>query len=84
MISDAVRDQAIRYNPFTRVFNGTYLNHSVRFNVQDAFLKSNISDDGLTRAITYMSIWCNPGALEEVPKEVIDSLLATDPDIINL
>jgi len=56
MISDAVRDQAIRYNPFTRVFNGTYLNHSVRFNVQDAFLKSNISDDGLTRAITYMSI----------------------------
>jgi hypothetical protein len=47
--------------------------------VQDAFLKSDISDDGLTRAFTGMGIRCNPDAPKQVPKEVIDPLLAVDP-----
>src|SRR5258706_7686605 len=81
---DAVRDQVMRHDPFTGVFNGAYLNHSVRFNVQDAFLESDISDDGLTRAFTHMSIRCNPGAPKEVPKEVMDPLIAADPDIADL
>jgi len=52
--------------------------------VQDAFLESDISDDGLTRAFTYMSIRCNLGALKEVPEEVMKPLLAVDPDIADL
>jgi len=82
--SDAVRDQVMRHNPFTGVFNEAYINSSVRFNVQDAFLESDISDDGLTRAFTHMSIRCNPGAPKEVPEEVMKSLLAADPDIADL
>lgn len=82
--SDAVRDQVMRHDPFTGVFNGAYINSSVRFNVQDAFLESDISDDGLTRAFTHMSIRCNPGAPKEVPREVMEPLLAVDPDIVNL
>jgi hypothetical protein len=50
--SDAVRDQVMRHDPFTRVFNGAYIDNIVRFNVRDAFLESEISDDGLTRAFT--------------------------------
>jgi hypothetical protein len=81
---DAVRDQVMRHDPFTGVFNGAYINHTVRFNVQDAFLESDISDDGLTRAFTHMSIRCNPGAPKEVPREVMERLLAADLDIVDL
>ena len=82
--SDAVRDQVMRHDPFTGVFNGAYINGNVRFNVQDAFLESDISDDGLTRAFTHMSLRCNPGAPKEVPKELMDQLLAVEPDIADL
>ncbi|RFU29061.1 hypothetical protein B7463_g7279, partial [Scytalidium lignicola] len=81
---DAVRDQVMRHDPFTGVFNGAYINHSVRFNVQDAFLESEITDDGLTRAFTHMSIRCNPGAPEGVPRELMERIFATDPDIVDL
>jgi hypothetical protein len=66
------------------VFNGAYINNIVRFNVQDAFLESEISDDGLTRAFTHMSIRCNPGVPKEVPREMMSSPLATDPHIVDL
>jgi hypothetical protein len=33
--SDAVRDQVMRHDPFTGVFNGAYINGNVRFNVQE-------------------------------------------------
>jgi hypothetical protein len=71
----------MRHNPFTGVFNEAYNNQSVRFNVQDAYLESDITDDGLTRAFTHMSIRCNPGAPKEVPREVMEQLLAADPEI---
>jgi hypothetical protein len=74
----------MRHDPFTGVFNGAYINGNVRFNVQDAFLESDVSDDGLTRAFTYMSIRCNPGAPDTVPTELMDQLLAEDPDIVEL
>jgi len=48
----------MKYDPYTGVFNGTYLNDLVRFNVQDAFLEEDLSDDGLTRIFIYMSITC--------------------------
>jgi hypothetical protein len=52
--------------------------------VQNTFLKSNIFNNGLTRAFTHISIQCNPGALKEVPKKVIKPLFAADPDIVDL
>ncbi|EDO03048.1 predicted protein [Sclerotinia sclerotiorum 1980 UF-70] len=82
--SDAVRDQVMRHDPFTGVFNGAYINNIVRFNVQDAFLESEISDDGLTRAFTHMSIRCNRDVPKEVPTEMMKSLLAADPDVVDL
>ena len=82
--SDAIRDQVMRHDPYTGVFNGAYINESVRFNVQDAFLNGEISEDGLTRAFAHMSIRCNPGAPKEVPQEMMQRLLEADPDIAGL
>jgi hypothetical protein len=79
-----MRDQVMKHDPFPGVFNGAYINHTVRFNVQDTFLESDISDDGLTRAFTHMSIRCNPGAPKEVPNEVMERLFAAHPDIVDL
>jgi hypothetical protein len=73
----------MRHDPFTGVFNSAYINESVRFNVQDAFLESDISDDGLTRVFTHMSLRCNQGA-PEVSKELMDQLLAMEPEIVQL
>ncbi|KAJ8068112.1 hypothetical protein OCU04_003684 [Sclerotinia nivalis] len=81
--SDAVRDQVMRHDPFTGVFNGAYINNVVRFNIQDAFLEGEITDDGLTQAFTHISIRCNPGVPKEVPTKIMNSLLATDSDIID-
>jgi hypothetical protein len=82
--SGAVRDQVIRHDPFPGVFNGVYIINIVRFNMQDAFLESDISDNGLTLAFTHMSIRCTLGAPKEVPKEVMEPLLAADPGIVGL
>lgn len=71
-------------NLYTGVFNGAYNNESVRFNVQDTFLNSEISEDGLTRAFTDMSMRCNPGAPREVPQEMMKQLQAADPNIVEL
>ena len=74
----------MRHNPFTGVFNGAYINENVRFNVQDVFVESNILDDGLRHAFTYMSIWYNPSTLDTVPIKLIDQLLGIELDIIKL
>lgn len=82
--SDSVRDQVLRHDPSTGVFSAAYRDQLVRFNIQDAFLKSNISNDGLTRAFIYISIRYNPGAPNGVPEEVMSSFYAADPDIVSL
>jgi hypothetical protein len=79
-----VRDQVLRHDPSTGVFGAAYRDQLVRFNMQDAFLKSNISDDRLTRAFTHMSIRCNPGAPKGVPDRAIKQFYIADPDIVNL
>jgi hypothetical protein len=79
-----VRDQVLRHDPDTGVFSAAYRDELVRFNVQDAYLEEDISDDGLTRAFTHMSIRSNPGAPKEVPEEVMKPLFAADPDIVDL
>lgn len=74
----------MRYDPFTRVFNGSYINNTIRFNVQDTFLGSEISDDGLTRAFTRMSIRCNSGVPKQIPIEMMNSLITANPDVADL
>ena len=76
-----MRDQVARHNPATGVFNGSYINERVQFNVQDAFLESDVSEDGLTRAFAHMSLRCHPGG---VPSELLGQLLAADPEIASL
>ena len=56
---------------------------TVRFNVQDAFLEEDLSDDGLTRIFTHMSITCNENASLRIPKEVINAL-PLDLEIVKL
>ncbi|KAG9232492.1 FluG domain-containing protein [Amylocarpus encephaloides] len=82
--SDSVRDQVMRHDPSTGVFGAAYRDHLVRFNVQDAFLESNVSDDGLTRAFTHMSLRCNPGAPKGVPDGTMKQFYAGDPEIVDL
>jgi hypothetical protein len=45
----------MRRNPFTGVFNEAYNNQAVRFNVQDAYLENDITDERLTRAFTHLA-----------------------------
>jgi hypothetical protein len=71
------------HDPMTGVFSGAYINHRVKFNTQDVFLKRDVSDDGLTHAFAYMSIRCNPGIPKAVPTAVLCAL-PPDPDIANL
>ena len=73
----------MRHDPYTGMFSGSYLNHRVRFNVQDAFLEEDLSDDGLTRIFTHMSITCNENAPSRIPKEVINAL-PPDLEIVKL
>jgi hypothetical protein len=84
LASDAVRDQIARHNPGGGVFNGSYLNEIVNFNSQDAYLESDVSEDGLTRAFGHMSLRCHPGAPSGVPSELLRQLLAADPEIASL
>ena len=65
------------------VFNAAYNNENIRFNVQDAYLNSEISEDGLSRAFTHISVRCNPGA-PKVHENMMKQLLAAAPDIVEL
>lgn len=74
----------MRHNPSTGVYGAAYRDHLVRFNVQDAFLEGDISDYGLPRAFTHMSLRCNPGAPKGVPDGAIKKLYAADLEIVSL
>ncbi|PVH69256.1 hypothetical protein DL98DRAFT_439439 [Cadophora sp. DSE1049] len=74
----------LRHDPSTGAFGVAYRDQLVRFNVQDAFLESNVSDDGLTRAFTHMSIRCNPSAPDPVSEEFMQQFYAQDPNIVDL
>ena len=82
--SDAVHDQVMKHNPSTSIFNRVYINLNVQFNMQNTFLKSDVSDDELTQAFTHMSIYCNPDALNKVSCEMMKKLLTSDPNIMDL
>jgi len=80
--TDAVRDQVMRYNPNSAVYNGSYINERVRFDVQSAVLERP-SADGVLRMLTHMSLMRDPRAPVHVPDDVL-AALSPDPDITAL
>jgi hypothetical protein len=79
-----VRDQISRHTVGAGVFNSSYLNERVDLNSQDAYLESEVSEEGLTRAFGHMSLRCHPGAPSGVPSELLHQLLTADPEIASL
>jgi hypothetical protein len=74
--TEAVRDQVMRHNAKSAVFNGAYINERVRFDVQSAVLERP-SADGVLRMLTHMSLMRDPRAPVHVPDDV---LAAFPPD----
>ncbi|KAH6696617.1 hypothetical protein BKA61DRAFT_622814 [Leptodontidium sp. MPI-SDFR-AT-0119] len=71
--TDAVRDQVMRHNPNSAVYNGAYINERVPFDVLSAVLERP-SADGILRMLTYMSLMRDPRALVQVPDDVLAAL----------
>jgi hypothetical protein len=80
--TDAVRDQVMRHNPNSALFNRSYINKRVRFDVQSAVLERP-SVDGVLRMLTYMSLMRDSRALIHVPDDVL-AALSSDLDIVAL
>ncbi|TVY90451.1 hypothetical protein LAWI1_G007273 [Lachnellula willkommii] len=80
--TNAVRDQVMRHNPNSAVYNGSYINERVRFDVQSAVLERP-SADGVLRMLTHMSLMRDPRAPVHVPDDVL-AALPLDPDITTL
>src|SRR5579871_5658521 len=72
----------MRHDPNTRIFNASYLNQRVRFDIQSAVMERP-SVDGLTRAFTHMSIRCDLRAPKDIPKH-IRRALPPDQKILKL
>jgi hypothetical protein len=67
----------MRHNPNSAVYNRSYINKRVRFNIQSAVLERP-SADGVLRILTHMSLMRDPRALIHVPNDV---LAALPPDL---
>ncbi|KAL5315253.1 hypothetical protein ACEPPN_017905 [Leptodophora sp. 'Broadleaf-Isolate-01'] len=67
--TDAVRDQVMRHNPNSAVYNGAYINERVPFDVLSAVLERP-SADGILRMLTYISLMRDPRAPIHVPDDV--------------
>ncbi|KFY93086.1 hypothetical protein V500_03919 [Pseudogymnoascus sp. VKM F-4518 (FW-2643)] len=80
--TDAVRDQVMRHNANSALYNGHYANEKVRFDVQSAGL-GRPSVDGVLRMLTHMSLMCDPRAPVHVPDEYL-AALPPDPVITAL
>ncbi|KAH7364055.1 hypothetical protein BKA65DRAFT_603155 [Rhexocercosporidium sp. MPI-PUGE-AT-0058] len=80
--TDAVRDQVMRHNPNSAVYNGAYINERVPFDVLSAVLERP-SADGILRMLTHMSLMRDPRAPVHVPDDVL-AALPPDPSIVDL
>ncbi|KAG9228633.1 hypothetical protein BJ875DRAFT_489673 [Amylocarpus encephaloides] len=80
--TDAVRDQVMRHNANSALYNGHYANEKVRFDVQSAGL-GRPSIDCVLRMLTHMSLMCDPRAPVHVPDEYL-AALPPDPIITAL
>jgi hypothetical protein len=72
----------MRHNPNSAVYNGSYINERVPFDVQSAVLERP-SADGVLRMLTHMSLMRDPRAPVQVPDDVL-AALPPNPDIIAL
>jgi Protein of unknown function (DUF3435) len=72
----------MRHNPNSAIYNGSYINKRVRFDVQSAVLERP-SADGVLRMLTHMSLMRDPRAPVHVPDDVL-AALPPDPDIAAL
>ncbi len=66
----AMRNQVIRHNPNSAVYNSAYINKRVKFNIQLAFLE-RLSAYRILCALTHMSLTRNPRALVNPLEEVL-------------
>ncbi|KAG4430542.1 hypothetical protein IFR05_013980 [Cadophora sp. M221] len=80
--TDAVRDQVMRHNSNSAVYNGAYINERMRFDVQSAVLERP-SADGVLRMLTHMSLMRDPRAPIHVADDVL-AALPPDPNITAL
>ena len=80
--TDAVRDQVMRHNPNSAVYNGAYIKERVPFDVLSAVLERP-SADGILRMLTHMSLMRDPRAPIHVPDDVL-AALPPDPSIVDL
>lgn len=69
---DPIVDQVMRHDPMTGCLANAYLNNRVGFNTQDAYLGTDPSADGLTKAFSHMSIRFSPAP--KISKEELDKL----------
>ena len=67
----------MRYNPNSAVYNRSYINKRVPFDVQFAVLERP-SADGVLRILMHISLIRDPRALIHVPDDVLTPLL---PDL---
>lgn len=72
----------MRHNPNSAVYNGSYINERVPFDVQSAVLERP-SADGVLRMLTHMSLMRDPRAPIHVPDDVL-AALPPDPNITSL
>jgi Protein of unknown function (DUF3435) len=68
--TNTVRDQVIRHNPNSAVYNGAYINERVPFDVLSAVLERP-SVDGILYMLTYMSLIRDPRAPVHMPNNVL-------------
>jgi hypothetical protein len=80
--TNAVRDQVMRHNPNSAVYNRAYINKRVPFDVLSAVLERP-SADGILRMLTHMSLIRDPRAPVHMPDDVL-AALPLDPDIVAL
>ncbi|KAH7418717.1 hypothetical protein BKA64DRAFT_730274 [Cadophora sp. MPI-SDFR-AT-0126] len=80
--TSAVRDQVMRHNPNSAVYNAAYINERVLFDVQSAVLERP-SADGILRMLTHMSLMRDPRAPVHVPDDVL-AAFPPDPRITDL
>jgi len=80
--TSAVRDQVMRHNPNSAVYNAAYINERVLFDVQSAVLERP-SADGILRMLTHMSLMRDPRAPVHVPDDIL-AAFPPDPRIADL
>jgi len=78
----AVWNQIMRHDSNTEIFNTSYLNQRVQFDIQSAVMKRS-SVNELICVFTHMSIECNSHTLKDVLKHIWCALFS-DQNILNL